>query len=349
MILKQKSVYYGLFFILLIVILTGCQTKGEHEETMQEEIDSITWINNFSTEHLVKQEDSFQSALLSLIRIYGQDETSASLADTRGYPTIGTSFLEISRKLAEETKVYTTFIELTFDEAKAEITNDHPLISKRIVRGYLEDYVLFVGYDNENDVLMGYSVVSSEPIKVTKKEWDEDYYFLQMNLSLIVADDEASIRQREENSQLYWLQVAVEAILDSDDTKLKSAMTKIDDLGVEVRRADYLRAYYQVFIEQELSSEIEEFLDSVYEAGPTVSHAIEWKFLKEWTLGERESALTYMRMLEQDQKFASSFLATLYIFEEIYTELGEKEMLDKIQEIIAIKVVDPEYLGIPNQ
>lgn len=212
----------------------------------------------------------------------------------------------------------------------------------------MEDYVLIAGYDDQTDSLMGYSPVSVDPVRITKKQWEEDHQFLQMNLSMIAALNEASIRKREETSHQYWLQMGAEAVLDMDDAKQEQTIAKIKELGISVRRADYLNAYYYVFIKQELTPEVEEFLEKVYEAGPSISHAIEWKFLKHWSLGEHEDAITYMRELERDQKFAATYLASLYIFEEIYSELGEEQMVKTIQEIIAIKEVNPEYLGIPG-
>jgi hypothetical protein len=348
MLMKSLPLLRGASVIILLIVMIGCQAKVEHNEVSRQEEEGMSWIKDFTPEIFVKQEDSFQSALDSLLKYYGKEKGSASLADMRGYPNTGVSFLNISRKIAEEANLYTTFIELTFEEAKAEIAQDHPLISRRDVRGYLEDYVLFAGYDAKEDALLGFSILSEEPIKVRKEDWEQDFLYLQMNLSMIVADDEASIRKREENSQLYWLQIAAEAVLDMDDEKLETAIAKINNMGVNVRRAEYLNAYYQIFIKHELTAEVEQFIDKVYEAGPTISHAIEWQFLKYWTKGDRENAIKYMKILEQDQKFAESFLASLYIYEQIYTELGDKEQLEQIQEIIAKKELDPEYTGRPN-
>lgn len=340
----------GLLAILLLtMVLIGCQAKKDHEETFQQEKDQIFWITGFSEEDFVDLGDSFQSTLISLLKIFGQQETSSSVADIRGYPNVGTSYLKISRALVEDLGIFTTFVDLTFNEAKEQITKDRPMISRRTVRGYIEDYVLFVGYEPSSSSLVGYSILSEHPIKVNQQEWEENYLFQQLNLSLIVADDADQIRQRENSSQHYWLQIAVEAILDLDPLNLEKAITKIDELGVNVRRADYLHAYHQVFIKQELSPETIDFLDRVYEAGPNVSHAIEWKFLKHWTLGQHDEALVYLRQLEKEQKLASAFLESLFIFEEIYTDLGESEALKIVQDIISIKEADPEYLGITSK
>lgn len=328
----------GAIFLLVLFVIVGCQTQEEQEALADVEEDTISWIEGFNEEQFVNEEDSFQSAINALLSFYDKEGLRLSIEeDGRGYPNIGISRLKISEKLEKERGLFTSFIDLDYEGAKNEILEGRPLLSLRMVRGMVQDFVFIAGYDELGDELAGYSILMETPLTFNKESWDKDFLYHDINWSVIASEDQEYIVQKQESSRLYWQQMGVEAVLDQDHQLLEQVVRQLREMGTLSRRGEYLNAFYHMVVKKEVTDEVDQFVGKVYEAGPAISYANEWIFLKYWTEGDREKAIEHMRFIENMGKFSESFLESLYLYRDIYRELGDSEQVEAIEKIIPEK------------
>lgn len=332
----QRKIHSSVFFGLIVVLLFGCNNDKVTEKVeVENEFDTVQYIDGWKEEYLVRTEDSLVSSLTTVLRYYGHlDADLSEPLSIASFPLYGVSYLPLLAQLGQQYGLHSTIVDGSFDLTVVEIDAHRPVIAKRLIRNISEDYLLIIGYDAATSELIGFSYTSKEPVRVTKSRWEQEFVEEGIRWSIIFADDRERLDSLHSNSVSYWIQRGVELLYQKNYDALGEAIQQFDRLNIRISPANNMRDFYYLIQRHQVPQEVDDHTDLLYEVAPDLSFSIEFMFWKHWIREEREQALEFLTRMEKLNLFHENHSETLQLFREIYVDQHNREQVEMLDVIL---------------
>lgn len=339
-IMSEKVTIWVIISIMTCILLVGCNSdQDDIEVKIDSAIQPLKLVEGWEDHFFIRNEDSLKSSFEAILAHYKVNDDIISTLDistldiTRNMP-YGTSYLRLLEKIEEQTGVYSTFVHLDYRQVIDELLANQPVISRRILRDDVFDYVVIIGYDLESDTLNGLTIYSKKPVEITEKMWEQDFQHLGLNWSIIASTDQNKIQRLKESSQPFWLQVAVDAISEHNYSKLEQAIDKITELKFVNDRVMLLKSFYHLIVKKDITDEVDRYITKLYEDNPILPYSNEYNFHKYRLLGDDESAMSYISNVEKNNQFGNLNSETIDILIQIYKEMDDIERAKELEDIL---------------
>jgi hypothetical protein len=330
----MKSILYSIFsitFIIFIIIgITGCQSEVI-ESTESIDGPKYEYVEGWKNEFFVKENNSFLAAYRSVLYYYGYDDIDISEDDISIVQLLGECYLYLFDKVEVQTGLSSVFVDTDYQLVLNEIKSNRPVITMRMVRNVIEDFIVLSGVDHENQLFIGQSILTDKDVVLPFNEWKDQVSEDNIHWTLVITDDQDWAEEAKINSDLHWLQIATKAYNDHDYKLLQKAIDKLTILDFEHAIKTYLHLFNSIVIEQKHNEDIESLLQEYNKYYLFLNEVKELNLNYHWILKQKELYTQYSEEISLQEPLATETLQALL---EIYESNGDDEKRDYVYQLL---------------
>ncbi len=315
--------------LLSTVLLIGCNSNEDVKSIEQIDESKLYFVKDWEDDLFVQEENSFNACVTSLLKYYGIQEFTVHEQDQVGLPQFGESYMNLIDRIQQQYGIVFAYVDTDYEGIVSEIKNNRPVISSRMVRNVVEDFVFIIGYDEVQNMLIGRTVINKEHIFISKDDWGKNYQLSGYRYTIFASKDAHDIAAME-LSDIHWIQKGVTAIKQKDYVQLEEVLEVIRMRSISDSQARNMNTYYYLIVKKEITDEVLQHIHALNEVASDASLTSEYNLHYYLLIGDEKKLEETIAMIMSKEWYWQMTSETLVYLKQRFIELANYEIVERI-------------------